>query len=114
MATQITPEQMIELESNTRHQALCKQWVKDLATYFTGLNSGNEEWAKKRFIAAGIAFHPQSHNYTEWAIQMTALLKGQSVWDGDVDGTVDFLITNNKYEELAGLIFTKRSSIIEF
>lgn len=124
MATVITPEQMIALEGYQRHRDLCKQWVKDIATYLRGLNSGDEDWAKKRFIAAGVAHHPNSQDYSEWTAQMTATQKGAVIWDGvdaeitpeNLSATVDFLNTNNgaKYDEMANLIYTLRSSRIEF
>lgn len=114
MATQITPEQMTQLENHPRHRDIAKQWVKDIATYFRGLTSGDETWAKKRIIAAGIAHHPNSQDYSEWIAQMTATLKGQVVWDTDLDTTVDFLESNNKYEEMSNLIFTLRASRVEF
>ena len=124
MATQITPEQMIALENHARHRDLCKQWVKDIATYIRGLNTGDEAWAKKRFIAAGIAYHPNSQDYSEWVAQMTTSQKGAVIWDGidaeiteqNLDATVDFLNSNGgaKYDEMANLVYTLRSQKIEF
>jgi hypothetical protein len=124
MAQQITPEQMIALENHQRHRDLCKQWIKDIATYMRGLDSGNEDWAKKRFIAAGIAYNPNSQDYSTWVAQMTASQKGAVIWDGadaeitpeNLDATVDFLAANNgaKYDEMANLVYTLRSQRIEF
>ncbi len=124
MAQAITPEQMIALENYSRHRDLCKQWVRDIATYLRGLNTGNEEWAKKRIIAAGIAYHPNSQDYSEWIAQMTATQKGAVIWDGvdgeitgeNLDATVDFLNLNGgaKYDEMANLIYTLRATRIEF
>lgn len=124
MAVQITPEQMIALENHQRHRDLCKQWIRDIATYLRGLNSGNEDWAKKRVVAASVAHHPNSQDYNEWIAQMTASQKGAAIWDGadaeitpeNLDLTVDFLASNNgaKYDEMANLIYTLRASRIEF
>jgi hypothetical protein len=116
MATAITPEQIIELENYPRHQRICKQWVKDIATYIRGLNSGDEAWAKRRIIAAGIAHHPNSQDYLEWTAQMTATLKGQVIWEATVEATIDALNANNgaKYDAMANEVFVMRSQRIEF
>lgn len=124
MATSITPEQMIALENHQRHRDLCKQWVRDIATYLRGLNNGDEAWAKRRVIAAGIAYHPNSQDYSEWIAQMTATQKGAVIWDGadaaitpeNLDATVDFLDANGgaKYDEMANLIYDLRAQRIEF
>lgn len=116
MATAITPAQMIELENYQPHRDLCKQWVRDIATYLRGLNTGDEAWAKRRVIAASIAHHPNSQDYSEWIAQMTASQKGAVIWDVDVAGTVAFLNQNGgaKYDEMANLIYDLRSQRIEF
>jgi len=122
MATAITPEQMTALENNTRHREISKQWVKDIATFLRGTASGDETWAKKRTIAAGIAHHPNSQDYAEWIAQMTATMKGAVVWDGvdaaitpeNLDATVNFLVAQNKYDEMANAIYTLRASRVEF
>lgn len=132
MAVAITPEQMVALENFPRYRDICKQWVKDLATYIRGLDgtTGNtgggtpSDWAKKRIIAAGIAHHPNSQDYSEWIAQMTATQKGSAIWDGadavindaNLNLTVDFLNSSGgaKYDEMANLIYTLRASRIEF
>lgn len=132
MATSITPEQMIALENHQRHRDLCKQWVKDIATYLRTLSGedGNRagmtplDWARKRMIAARIASHPNSQDYSEWVAQMTATQKGAVIWDGldaeitqeNLDATVDFLASNNgaKYDEMANAVYTLRVAREEF
>ncbi len=122
MAQAITPEQMTALEAHTRHRDISKQWVKDIATFLRGTASGDETWAKKRIIAAGIAHHPNSQDYGEWIAQMTATMKGAVVWNGadaaitpaNLDLTVDFLVTGNKYDEMSNAIYTLRASRVEF
>lgn len=118
----ITQEQAIELEGNTRFQSVAKQFVRDQATYLSSQNGtvGNlagktpENWAKARFIAKAILLHPNSQNYQDWVSQFTMLLKGQNVWETDAEGTIDAMILSGKFEELAILTFELRANVIEF
>lgn len=124
MAVSITPEQMTALENHARHRDICKQWVKDITTFLRTVANGDETWAKKRIIAASVAHHPNSQDYSEWIAQMTATQKGAAIWDGadsaitpeNLDLTVDFLNTNSgaKYDEMANTIYTLRASRVEF
>lgn len=133
----ITQEQVIELEGNSRFQGVVKQFVRDFATYITQQNgtTGNlagltpENWAKQRFIAKGIALHPNSQNNQEWVSQVSMLLKGQNVWVAgtpenpgppvvpavsNADATITAMIASGKFEELVTLTYTLRASVIEF
>jgi len=122
MATSITPEQMVALEKHQRHRDISTQWVRDIATFIRGTTSGDEVWAKKRIIAASVAHHPNSQDYSAWIAQMTATLKGQVVWNGvdaeitpeNLDATVDFLVTGNNYDAMANAIYTLKSTQVEF
>jgi len=122
MATSITPEQLKALEGHQRHKDISTQWVRDIATFLRLTPNGDVTWAQKRTIAAGVSFHPNSQDYAEWITQMTATLKGQSVWNGidaeitpeNLDATVDFLVTGNNYDAMANEVYTLRATRIEF
>jgi len=122
MATSITPEQMVALERHQRHRDISTQWVRDIATFLRQTPNGDVTWAQKRVIAAGVSFHPNSQDYGEWITQMTATLKGQSVWNGidaeitpeNLDATVDFLVTGNNYDAMANEVYTLRATRVEF
>jgi hypothetical protein len=124
MATAITPEQMKALESHQRHRDICTQWVRDIATFLRQTANGDVTWAQKRVIAAGVALHPNSQDYSEWIAQMTATQKGAVIWDGidaeitpeNLDATVDFLASGGgtKYDEMANDVYTLRATRIEF
>lgn len=122
MAVAITPEQVDQLIEYPRHQKLCRQWVRDIATFLQtlagqdGARAGKTplDWARQRMIAARVLNHPNSQDYEEWCAQMTNTLKGQVVWDVDLDGTVDFLTSSGKYDEIANAIYTLRMEREEF
>jgi hypothetical protein len=118
----ITQKQVLELEANSTFKDVSKQFVRDRSTYLmnqdgtvgnlAGLTPAN--WARQRFIAAGISLHPNSQDYNEWASQFSMLLKGQDVWDTDAATTIDAMIASGKFEELAGLSYVLRATRIEF
>lgn len=124
MATAITPEQMKALETHPRHRSICTQWIRDIATFLRQTPTGDVTWAQKRIIAAAIALHPNTQDYTEWVTQMTATQKGAEIWDGADEGiteenlnaTIDFLASNGgaKYDEMANIIYTLRAAQVEF
>lgn len=122
MAQAITPEQVTQLIAHPRHQEISKQWVRDIATFLRTLTGEDgqragktpSDWARERMIAGRIINHPNAQDYQEWVTQMTSTLKGQAVWDNDLDGTVDFLTANNKYDEMANTIYILRMVREEF
>lgn len=122
MATAITPEQVTQLIGYQRHKDICKQWVRDIATFLRGLSGedGNRagmtptDWARKRMIAGRIANHPNAQDFDEWVTQMTSTLKGQSVWDTDLDTTVNFLTSSGKYDEIVNTVYSLRMLREEF
>lgn len=122
MAVAISPEQVTQLIAHPRHQEISKQWVRDIATFLRTLTGedGNragktpEVWARQRMIAGRIINHPNAQDYLEWTAQMTNTLKGQVVWENDLDGTVDFLTSIGKYDEMANEIYTLRMAREEF
>lgn len=127
--SQITQEQVLELESNARFQSVSKQFIRDRATYLASQigTTGNlagltpTDWAKQRILGAGFLFHPNSQNYQEWVSQFCMFLKGADVWvtsnDPEVtsaDATITAMIASGKFDELSTLTFTRRSQLIEF
>lgn len=122
MAQAITPEQVVQLINYPRHQDICKQWVRDVSVFIRTLTGedGNRAgktpilWATERMIAGGIALHPNSQDYLEWCTQMTTILKGQVVWETDLDGTVDFLNSSGKYDEITNQVYELRAARQEF
>jgi len=128
----ITEEQVLKLEASPRFQSVSKQFVRDRSSYLIGQdgNAGNlagltpANWAKQRFIGAGVALHPNDQAYNNWASQFTMFLKGQDVWiappsplpEGatEVDATIDGLIASGKFNELSELTYALRATVIEF
>ena len=128
----ITQEQVLKLEASPRFQNVSKQYVRDRASYLLGQdgNAGNlaglipKEWAKQRFIGAGITLHPNSQDYQSWTSQFTMFLKGQDVWvappspllEGvtEVDATIDAMLASGKFDELSELTYALRATVIEF
>lgn len=125
MAQAITPEQVTQLISYERHQRICKQWVRDIATYLRGLTGEDgaragktpTQWATQRAIAGRVINHPNHQDFDEWCTQMTSTLKGKVVWENDLDGTVDFLSNLSNvanYDGMTNEIYTLRASREEF
>lgn len=120
--TQITPEQVTQLIAFQRHKDICKQWVRDIAIFLRGLSGedGNRagmtptDWARKRMIAGRVANHPNAQDFEEWITQMTSTLKGQVVWDTDLDTTVNFLTSSGKYDEIVNAAYALRMLREEF
>lgn len=130
----ITEEQRIYLEASPRFQGMAQQYVKFIAQYLLTQDGtvGNlaglspVDWARQRFIAAGVALHPFSQQYNEWAAQMSMRLKGQDVWvpiadpdpltavQASIDATITAMINSGKFEELAKEIFALRGPRVEF
>lgn len=122
MAVAITPEQVTQLIAHPRHKEISKQWVRDIATFLRTLSGedGNRagmtpsDWARKRMIAGRVINHPNAQDFEEWTTQMTNTLKGAVVWEVDLNGTVDFLTANGKYDEMTNAIFILRMVREEF
>lgn len=118
----ITQKQVLELAANQTFRDVSKQFVRDRSTYLRGQvgTAGNlagltpENWARQRSIAAGVVFHPDAQDYTEWSTQFSMLLKGQDVWDTDAATTIDAMIASGKFDELAELTFATRATQIAF
>lgn len=117
----ISDEQRIELEKNSRFQDVTKQFVKNFAIFIVGNNGdappggmSKVEWAKRRTIGAGVVNHPNSQDYQEWVAQFSMYLKGQPVWDTDIDTTITAMIASGKFDELADLTYALRAQRIEF
>jgi len=118
----ITQPQIIELENNQSFKDMTKVFVRERATYLNAQdgNAGSLaglspiEWAKQRFIGAGIFLHPNTQDYQEWVSQFTMFLKGQDVWNTDAATTINDMIASGKFEELATSAYTLRATTIDF
>ena len=122
MAEIITDEQRISLSKDLRFADMTKVSVANHATYLHGLDGvslppgmSHIDWAKQRFfLAEPIINHPDNQDVQSWVSMCAMLLKGFPVWDVDVTGTIDFMIANNTFEQLANQAFTLKGQNINF
>lgn len=118
----ITDAQRTELQGNVEFQNQSRRSVENYASYIVGQDgtSGSSagqtpvEWAKRRFIAAGIMNYPTQLQLQEWVAQFIIFLKGADVWDTDAATTIANMVSNGKFEELSELTYALRAKKIEF
>jgi hypothetical protein len=122
MAQMISDEQRVQLRNDLRFQDMVRVSAANHATFLHGLDGASlppgmthEQWALQRFFfAEPILQHPNEHDVHSWASQYAILLKGFVVWDTDINGTIDFMIANNTFEQLAAQTFVLRAQNVNF
>lgn len=122
----LTTEQRIQLKNNQRFQSLFRTAVLEEARYTSTLPGDNittpqaaEDWAKKRYLSVGLMNNPLGGwTFNEWLEQAWIVLAGMAVYDDanayDEEEVVDYMRDNNKFTELAGLVFTLRMKTLHF
>jgi hypothetical protein len=122
MAEIITDEQRVQLRKEPRFEDMVRASIANHATYLHGLDGvslppgmSHEQWALQRFyIAEPIMHHPNDQDVQSWIAMFAMALKGFPVWDTDVDGTIDFMIANNTFEQLANQAVSLRAQNVKF
>jgi len=123
MASLITDEQRMQLRKSIRFQDMVRTSAANYAVYIHGQdgNAGSLagltpiEWAKQRFfIGESILQSPNSQDFENWYAQYAMLAKGMTIWETDVDSTIDFMLANNIFEVLANQTFVLRAQNIKF
>ena len=122
MATLITDEQRIQLRKEPRFEDMTRVSVANYAQFIKGNDGASppggmtrEHWAKERFfIAEPIVNHPNDQDVQSWVSMFAMLTKGLTIWDQDVQKTIDFMIAQNTFETLAAQSFFLRAENVKF
>jgi hypothetical protein len=123
MPALITDEQRMQLRKDIRFQDMVRTSAANYALFIHNLDGTAGqlaglipvEWAKQRFfIAESILQSPNSQDFDNWYAQYAMLAKGMQIWEGDVNATIDFMIANNSFEQLANMTFVLRAQNIKF
>jgi hypothetical protein len=120
--TAITPGQIIELEQSGDFQKMAKQFIKDHAVYLAGQDgrTGNTAglspnvWARHEIVGYQVMSAPNNQPYSDWASQMLQFLKGQAVWDTDVNITIQYLVDSGKMQQITVQVYALRASAAPF
>lgn len=122
MATVITDEQRIEVRKASRFEDMTRASVSNYASFIHNNNGDTPpggmskvEWAMRRFfIAESILQNPNAQDIEQWKSQYVNLMKGMTIWNGDVDATIDFMISSNTFETLADSAFGLKAANVKF
>lgn len=121
----LTNEQRIAIEGNSRFQNLVRtaifneaNYKKTLAGNGLGSAAAAEAWAKERFISYGLVQNPVTIDFNSWLKQGIIVMKDMPVYDNgnayNEETVITYMVDNNKFAEIAGLIFILRSQQVEF
>jgi hypothetical protein len=122
MATVITDEQRVEVRKNPRFEDMTKTSAANYAIFIHG-NDGTtppggmspQNWALQRFfIAEQLLQNPNGMDTEQWKYQYSIFMKGLAIWDTDVEKTIDFMIANNIFEQLASQTFALKAENVKF
>lgn len=117
----LTVDQRSNIKNNARFQSQLRAAILEEARYTSTLegtqvantNTDLTNWAKKRKISAEIMARPLSAwVFADWLEQAYVIMSGMQVYDNansyDEEVVITYMVNNNKFTELAGLVFTQR------
>lgn len=120
----LTNEQRVAIKNNTRFQNLVRMGVYNQANYWKGQDGANlaaaaaKRWAKSRYLSVGIMANPTAIDFVGYLEQYIIAMKTMAVFENSAaynEGTViDYMIANNKFDELSDIVFDVRIERIEF
>ena len=121
MPSVISDEQRLALRKSPRFEDMTRASVANYAMFIhenDGVNPpgiSQVDWAKQRFfIAEPIVNHPNDQDVQSWVSMYAMFMRGMNVWEGDIDPTIDFMIANNTFEQLANQSFVLRAANVKF